>query len=96
MTNAYSKTGQMAFCCQNLTQGSRSALAMVVGALFKKFGLFLNTHRTLYKSVIFFFAVNLNLINFSFRIFPLYVPEMPTRFKPYVVHIVCISFVWLL
>ena len=39
----------MAVCCQNLTLGaisSRSALSMLVGALFKKFGLFLNTPRT--------------------------------------------------
>jgi hypothetical protein len=36
----------MAVCCQNLTLGvlsSRSALFLLVGALFKKFGLFLNT-----------------------------------------------------
>jgi hypothetical protein len=38
--------GQMALCCQNLMPGalnSRSALSLLVGALFKKFGLFLNT-----------------------------------------------------
>jgi len=38
----------MAACCQNLTLGalrSRSALSVLVGALFKKFGLFLNTPR---------------------------------------------------
>jgi len=37
-TNAHSETGQMAVCCQNLTLGalsSRSALTMLVGALFK-------------------------------------------------------------
>jgi hypothetical protein len=42
---AHSETGQMAVCCQNLTLGalsSRSAFCMLVGALFKKFGLFLN------------------------------------------------------
>jgi hypothetical protein len=36
----------MAVCCQPLTLGalsSRSALSLMVGALFKKFGLFLNT-----------------------------------------------------
>jgi hypothetical protein len=41
-TNAHSETGQMAVCCQNLTLGvlgSCSALSLV-GALFKKFGLF--------------------------------------------------------
>jgi hypothetical protein len=44
-TNAHSETGQMAVCCQNLTLGafsSRSALSVLVGALFKKFSLFLN------------------------------------------------------
>jgi hypothetical protein len=44
-TNAHSETGQMAVCCQNLTLGalsSRSALSVLVGALFKEFGLFLN------------------------------------------------------
>ena len=37
--------GQMAGCCQNLMLGalsSRSTLSVLVGALFKKFGLFLN------------------------------------------------------
>ena len=37
-TSAYSETGQMAFCCQNLPLGalsSRSAPSMLVGALFK-------------------------------------------------------------
>jgi hypothetical protein len=46
MTNTHSETGQMAVCCQKLTLGafsSRNALSMLVGALFKKFGLFLNT-----------------------------------------------------
>jgi hypothetical protein len=41
--NAHSKTEQMAVCCQNMTLGvfsSRSALSMLVGALFKKFGVF--------------------------------------------------------
>jgi hypothetical protein len=36
----------MVVCCQNLTLGalsSRSALSLLVSALFKKFGLFLNT-----------------------------------------------------
>ena len=36
----------MTVCCQNLTLGAlsrRSALSMLDGALFKKFGLFLNT-----------------------------------------------------
>jgi hypothetical protein len=45
-TNAHSETGQIAVCCQNLTLGalsSRSALSVLVGALFKKFSLFLNT-----------------------------------------------------
>jgi hypothetical protein len=49
MTNAYSEMRQMAVCCQNLLLGalsSRSAPSVLVGALFKKFGLFLNTPRT--------------------------------------------------
>jgi len=49
-TNAHSETGQMAVCCQNRTLGalrSRSAFSVLVGALFKKFGLFLNNPRTL-------------------------------------------------
>jgi hypothetical protein len=40
--------GKMAVCCPNLTLGafsSRSALSVLVGVLFKKFGLFLNTPR---------------------------------------------------
>jgi hypothetical protein len=48
MTNAHSETGQMAICCQNLPLGalsSRNAPSVLVGALFKKFGLFLNTPR---------------------------------------------------
>jgi hypothetical protein len=53
-TNAHSETGQMAVCCQNLTLGalsSRSALSVLVGALFKKFGIFLNTPRTIKNRV---------------------------------------------
>ena len=45
-TNVHSETGQMAVCCQNLPLGalsSRNAPSMLVGALFEKFGLFLNT-----------------------------------------------------
>jgi hypothetical protein len=45
-TNAHSETGQMAACCQYLALGvlsSRSALSMLDGAQFKKFGFFLNT-----------------------------------------------------
>jgi hypothetical protein len=45
-TNANSETGQMAVYYQNLTLdvlSSRSALSLLIGALFKKFGLFLNT-----------------------------------------------------
>jgi hypothetical protein len=40
----------MAVCCQNLTLGalsSRSAFSLLIGALFKKFGLFLNNPRIL-------------------------------------------------
>ena len=51
-TNALSETGQMAVCCQNLTLGalsSRSTLSVLIGALYKKFGLFLNKSRSLYS-----------------------------------------------
>jgi hypothetical protein len=44
----------MAVCCQNLMLGalsSRSVLSVLVGALFKKFGLFLNTPR-MYQPVV--------------------------------------------
>ena len=43
------ETGQMAVCCQNLPLGALVAAArsVFVGALFKKFGLFLNTSRIL-------------------------------------------------
>jgi hypothetical protein len=44
--SAHIETGRMAVCCQNLMLGalsSRSALNVLDGALFKKFGLFLNT-----------------------------------------------------
>jgi hypothetical protein len=43
MTNAHSEMGQMAVCCQNLPLGglsSHSVPFVLVGALFKKFGLF--------------------------------------------------------
>ena len=45
-TNGHSETGQKAVCCQTLTLGglsSCSAPSVLVGALFKKFDLFLNT-----------------------------------------------------
>jgi len=45
MNNAHSETEQMAVCCQNLTLGalsSHSVLSVLVGTLFKRFGLFLN------------------------------------------------------
>jgi hypothetical protein len=46
MTNARSEMGQMTVCRQNLTLGvlsSCSALSVLVGTLFEKFGLFMNT-----------------------------------------------------
>ena len=46
MSDLLRETMQMAVCCQNLPLGalsSRSALPVPVGALFKKFGLYLNT-----------------------------------------------------
>jgi hypothetical protein len=45
MTDAHSKTEQMAVCCQNPTLGeviSHTMFSVLVGALFKKFGLSLN------------------------------------------------------
>ena len=48
MTNAHSENGQMAVCCQNLPLGalsSRSAFSVLVGALFKKFGILSNKPR---------------------------------------------------
>jgi hypothetical protein len=45
-SNAHSEMGQMAVCCQNLPLGvlsSHSLPSVLVGALFKKFGPFLNT-----------------------------------------------------
>jgi len=48
MTKAHSETVQMAVCCQNLMLGalsSHSTLSMLVGTLFKKFGLYLNMPR---------------------------------------------------
>jgi hypothetical protein len=48
----------MAVSCQNLTLGafsSRSALFVLVGALFKKFGLFLNMPRIRSTLEIFYF-----------------------------------------
>jgi hypothetical protein len=42
MTNAHSEMGQMAVCCQNPMLGalsSRSVLSLLVGTLFRKFGL---------------------------------------------------------
>jgi hypothetical protein len=53
-TNVHDETGQMAVFCQNLTLGalsSRGALSMLVGALFEKFGLFLNTPSTFRKNI---------------------------------------------
>jgi hypothetical protein len=53
-TNARSETGQMAVCCQNLTLGvlsSHSALSLLVGVLFKNFGLFLSTYINVYMYV---------------------------------------------
>ena len=54
MTNAHSKMGKMAVCCQNLLLGalsSRSVLSALVGTLFQKFGLFLNTPRNLLEFI---------------------------------------------
>ena len=63
-TNAHSETGQMAVCCRNLALGalsSRSALSALVGALFKKFGLFLNTPRIHFCSFI-WITINIHYV----------------------------------
>jgi hypothetical protein len=55
MTNAYSETGQMAVCCHSLMLGvlsSHSALSVLVGALFKTFGPFMNMPRILQSTQI--------------------------------------------
>jgi hypothetical protein len=52
-TNAHGETVKTAVCCQTLTLGalsSRSALSVLVGALFKKFGHFVNTPRIANRS----------------------------------------------
>ena len=57
--NAHGETGQTAVCSQNLTLGvlsSRSALSLLVGALFKQFGLFLNTPRNISCTIFIFCA----------------------------------------
>jgi hypothetical protein len=54
MTNDHSKMSQMTVSCQNLTLGalsSRSMLSVLVGMLFKKFGLFLNTLCILHQPI---------------------------------------------
>jgi hypothetical protein len=48
---------QIAVCCHNLklcALSSRSALCVLVGALFKKFGLFLNTPRIPFNSTVYY------------------------------------------
>jgi hypothetical protein len=57
-TNVHSETGRTAVCCQNLTLcalSSRSALSLLVGAIFKKFILFLNTSFTFKQQPLRFF-----------------------------------------
>jgi len=62
----------MTVCCQNLTLGalgSRSALSMLVGALFKKFGFFLNTPLIVFITKIVILTVSLvkHLIKHAFK-----------------------------
>ena len=61
----------MAVCCQNLTLGalsSHSVLSMLVGTLFKKFGLFLNTHRIFKKYInMFLYSVTEVSVKRSFK-----------------------------
>jgi hypothetical protein len=54
----------MAVCCQNLTLDalSRSAFSVLVGALFKKFGLFLNTSEKTTRCTL--FLINLFQLNY--------------------------------
>jgi hypothetical protein len=68
MTNNHSETGQMALCLQNLKLGvlrSHIAFSLLVGALFKKFGVLLNTPRIAFTrvlkkvSVLYFFELHL-------------------------------------
>ena len=47
-------------------------------------------------SDIFYFTVSFNLINFSFQIFLLFVPEMSASFTSYIVSIIYTAFVWIL
>jgi len=55
----------MAVCCQNLPLGAlsnRSAPSVLVGALFKKFGLFLNTG--VFRINLIFVYIYMNKISF--------------------------------
>jgi hypothetical protein len=66
MTNTQSETGQMAACNQNLMLGvlsSRSALSVLVGALFKKFGLCLNMPHILLQVITSWFHSYANSYN---------------------------------
>jgi hypothetical protein len=59
----------MAVCCQNLTLGAlsrHSALSMLVGSLFKKFGVFLNTPRIMFFGPLFGFNLfHSNALSFT-------------------------------
>ena len=66
--NAHSETAQMALCFQNLTLGALSscrALSMLVGALFKNFGLFLNIPRIMSRYWLLFLLLFLLLLVLS-------------------------------
>jgi uncharacterized membrane protein YeiH len=62
----------MAVCCQNLTQGalsSRSMLSVLIGVLFKKFGLILNAPHMLCNARIYASCAILCVLYYSFQTF---------------------------
>jgi hypothetical protein len=64
-TSDHSETRQIAFCCQNLmldALNSRSALSMLAGTLFKKFGLFFNTPLIFYLKRLNYSALQVGVI----------------------------------
>jgi hypothetical protein len=64
MTNAYIEMGQMAVYGQNLMLGALSshiALSVLIGVLFKKFGLFLNTPHICYLKCCLWTTLSFNL-----------------------------------
>jgi hypothetical protein len=97
MTNAHSETGQMAVCRQNMTLcafSSCSALSVLVGALFKKFGLFLNMPCT--SSPFFPFSHHFSTYNTEATRMPLEHSQLTPRlhsltFQKTGIYVLCIS-----